>query len=87
MQMKDKEEEKDPIIVKFARTVREATSYEEFFLVCMADDEMSALLDRLTACFVMPGSRCAEEISPSDLYKSLRKMVEDVEAYEGSGIS
>ena len=85
--MKEKEEEKDPIIVKFARAVKEATSYEEFFLVCMADDEMSALLDRLTACFVLPGSRCAEEISPSNLYKSLRKMVDDVEAYEGPGIS
>lgn len=31
-------EEKDPVIVKFARTVKEAVSYEEFFLVCMADD-------------------------------------------------
>lgn len=79
--------EKDPIIVKFARAVKEATSYEEFFLMCMADDEMSDLLDRLTACFVLPGSRCAEEISPPDLYASLRKMVDDVEAYEGPGIS
>lgn len=78
------EEEKVPVIVKFARTVKEATSYEEFFLVCMADDEMSVLLDRLTARFVMPGSRCAEEISPSALYASLRKMVENVEAYEGA---
>ena len=77
-------EEKDPIIVKFVRVVREATSYEEFYLECMADDEMSALLDRLSSCFVMPGSRCAEEVSPSDLYASLRKMVDDVEAYEGA---
>jgi hypothetical protein len=79
--------EEDPVIVKFARAVGEAASYEEFYLKCMADDEMSALLDKLTACFVMPGSRCAEEISPSVLYKSLKKMVDDVEAYGGHDIS
>lgn len=80
-------EEKDPIIVKFARAVKEAASYEEFFLVCMADDEMSAFLDRLTACYLAPGSRMAEEVSPHELYLSLRKIVDDVEAYEGPGNS
>ena len=80
-------EEKDSIIVKFARAVLEATSYEEFFLKCKADDEMSTLLNELTACFVMPGSRCAKEISPSDLYALLKKTVDDVEACDGPDIS
>ena len=84
--MKEKEE-KDPIIVKFARTVREATSYEEFYLECMADDEMSAFLDKLSSCYLAPGSRVAEEVSPHELYRSLRSLVEDVDGQQGPNIS
>ena len=78
---------REPIIVRFYRLATESSSYEEFFLKCKADDEISALLNGLTACFVMPGSRRAEEISPSDLYALLKKTVDDVKAYEGPDIS
>lgn len=77
--------EQIPPIVRFARIVRTADSYEEFFLACMADDEMSALLDRLSCAWLSPGGRCAEPISSADLYGQLKKMCEDIENAEFVG--
>lgn len=72
------------IINRFAETVRQSSSYEEFYLECMADDEMSALLDRLSACYLAPGGRVAGRISPHELYKSLKSLTEDVDGYKGA---
>ena len=69
-------------IVRFARIVRAADSYEEFLLTCMADDEMSALLDRLSCAWLSPGGTYAESISSADLYGQLKKMCEDIENAE-----
>lgn len=68
------EEENISIEFRFARLVRESGSYEEFFLECMADMEISELLDRITEHWVPPGEYCEKRITVSELYVILKNM-------------
>ena len=57
------------IINRFAMTVSRSSSYEEFYLKCMADDEMSAFLGKLSIFYLASDGKTAEDVSPLGLYK------------------
>ena len=71
-----KEKEDISIELRFVQLVRESDSYEEFFLECMADMEISELLDRITGHWVPPGEHCEKTVTTSELYVILKNMAE-----------
>ena len=60
--------------LRLVRLVKKSGSYEEFFLECMADMEISELLDRITGHWVPPGEHCEKTVTVSELYAILKNM-------------
>ena len=60
--------------LRLVRLVKKSSSYEEFFLECMADIEISELLDRITGHWVPPGEHIEKMITVSELYVILKNM-------------
>jgi hypothetical protein len=81
---------------KLWRIVRESDSYEEFLIKARSDEETSDLLEKLSAQWAKMYKVCKENrlafpggetASASGLYRAMKRVTDNAEVTDGSGIS